>query len=240
MTTLNQQIINTWATHFQLSSALLQQQGTTLLTNDKYTEKSWVYFWNLGVHTVITVAPMREGVLQQVIAQYSADHQLKASDLQAQWNDERKHEERFYALDVSQFQTFPSPPAYTVRHLTLDDQPAFDAFQSQCTAEELDEGEIGLDHEMIVGVLDGERIIAGASMYEWRGFSDIGVITDPAYRRQGLGKVAVSYLCQALIKQGHQRVILYRHDIENLGSQGVARGLNFRLISTIEAVPPPQ
>ncbi len=239
MTTLDQKIINTWVTHFQIAPTLIQQQGTTLLVDDKHTERSWIQLWYMGIHTVITVAPMREDLLKEVLDQYPDDYQLKASDLQTQWNEERKHEERFYALDEAQFQPFPSPSSYTVRHLTLHDQEAFDAFQAQCKQEELEEAEIGLGDEMIVGVLNGERMIAGASMYEWRGFSDIGVLTDPAYRRQGLGKVAVSYLCQELLRQQHNRTILYRHDVKNVGSQGVALGLNFRLISTIEAVPPP-
>jgi len=77
-------------------------------------------------------------------------------------------------------------------------------------------------------------------MYEWHGFSDIGVITDPDYRRQGLGKAAVSGLCEALLQAGHERLILYRHEMENRGSQGVAESLNFQPIGLLEAVSPPK
>src|SRR5690606_23046395 len=83
---------------------------------------------------------------------------------------------------------------------------------------------------------DGARMVAGASTYRWLGLVDVGVLTDPAYRGQGLGKAVVSAVAQHVAAQGH--VVCYRHAVYNTGSQGIAEGLRFSLDATTEGVHP--
>lgn len=237
---IEQRVLRLWAARFQLSVEQLQKPGTTLFDDPQRDEKRWILLWPAGRQTVIQLAPVHSAAVRKVLAKFPDDHTITGAELQAAWDGSKLSQDKFYVLDAATFQPFTPDIRYTVRVLTSADQPAFDAFQAQCGAEDRDAGEIAIQHELAVGVFDGERIVAGASMYEWMGFSDIGVLSDPSYRRQGLGKAAVSYLCQELQRQNHERIILYRHELNNTGSQGVAVGLNLHFIAMMEGVSPPQ
>ncbi|MBN2304513.1 MAG: GNAT family N-acetyltransferase, partial [Anaerolineae bacterium] len=124
---------------------------------------------------------------------------------------------------------------YTVRALTPADQVAFDVFQDHCTPDERAESDISIEQAGAFGVLDGDRIVAGASTYLWRGFVDVGVLTDPAYRHQGLGAAVVSAVCAHIIQTG-AGIMVYRHVSTNRGSQGVAEKVGFSRFMMVESV----
>jgi RimJ/RimL family protein N-acetyltransferase len=142
-----------------------------------------------------------------------------------------------YALDETLFRPFPVPAPYILRQLTIEDQSAFDAFLAQCSDEDKNEGDVSIDHIIAFGIFDGERIAAAASVFMWRGFIDIGILTDPAYRGRGFAKAAVS-ACAAHYLPG-EYVVGYRHDALNRGSQGIAQGLGFTHYMTVDAVKKP-
>lgn len=138
-----------------------------------------------------------------------------------------------YALVEQHFTPVKSHSRYSVRQLSQDDTKAFAAFQAACSDEDREEGDVGLDHEIIFGVLDNERIVAAASTYEMWDMIDIGVLTHPDYRKQGLGKAVVSAVCQHYLQRtDDDRIVLYRHATINQGSNGIAHGLNYQLFAT--------
>ncbi|MGB1285969.1 MAG: GNAT family N-acetyltransferase [Aggregatilineales bacterium] len=233
---LKKRIVSTWSREFGLDEVTLTTPGTTLLVDEDRDEANWLIFWVAGEQVVIPIAPTMKDDLEAVLSDFPSDHRLSAADLTMAWAEHslRTHADKFYVLDDTQFEAFVPDEKYSVRVLTPDDEAAFAAFQAQCTEQEREEGEISIGDEIATGVFDGERIVSGASMYEWRHFADIGVLVDPAYRKQGLGKAAVSLLCERLMQD--ERVVCYRHDKNNRGSQGVAQGLNLRLIATIHAL----
>ncbi|MCA9912232.1 MAG: GNAT family N-acetyltransferase [Anaerolineae bacterium] len=237
---IEQRVLHNWAARFQLPIEQLQNPGTTLFEDPQRDEKRWILLWPAGKHTVVQLAPAHAAAVREVLATYPQDHAISGSELQAAWDGSELSQDKFYMLDTASFQPFTPDAHYTVRVLTSADQAAFDEFQARCSAEDRDTGDIAIQHELAVGVFDGERIAAGASMFEWIGFSDIGVLSDPTYRRQGLGKAAVSFLCEELLRREHERVILYRHELNNTGSQGIAVGLNFHFIAMMEGVSPPK
>jgi RimJ/RimL family protein N-acetyltransferase len=69
--------------------------------------------------------------------------------------------------------------------------------------------------------------MAIATGFRLTGFMDIGVLTDPAYRRQGLGRAVVSALCTWCITESV--IAQYRCLVSNTGSYAVARALGFSL-----------
>ena len=81
-----------------------------------------------------------------------------------------------------------------------------------------------------------DRLVAVASMFEWRGFSDLGVLTVPELRRRGTGKAVVSAMCERLLDG--PRVVVYRYSLDNLGSAGVARSLALAPLGVTESVRP--
>jgi GNAT superfamily N-acetyltransferase len=140
----------------------------------------------------------------------------------------------FYTLVGEHFRPFAPDSRYTVRQLTHDDTEAFAVFQYACSDDDREMGEVGLNDEIVFGVLDGEKIVAVASTYELWGFVDVGVLTHPDYRQQGLGKAAVSAVSEYYLqRKDDERLKLYRHATANQGSGGIARCLNWQLFATV-------
>jgi GNAT superfamily N-acetyltransferase len=231
------QVNQVWAERFHLPPERIAQPGTSLYINPKWSANGSVALWPVGEHVVVELAPDREADLQTIIAQFPANHCLTVGDLKGIWGEIRNERMPLYALDADLFRPFAVPTLYTLRQLNPDDQPAFDAFQAQCSDDEREEGEVAIEHDIAFGVFDGERIVAASSVYVWRGFIDIGILTDPAYRGKGLGKAAVSVCCEYYLPG--DLIVGYRHDIKNLGSKGIASGLGFSSYATADVIVPP-
>jgi predicted GNAT family acetyltransferase len=95
---------------------------------------------------------------------------------------------------------------------------------------------------VIFGLFDGEQMAAYTSHCYWENgqgeavIADIGVITLPHYRGQGLGKSVVSEMCKWLI--GNQVLPMYRVSQENPPSFSIQRALGFQETFLIEVLQP--
>jgi predicted GNAT family acetyltransferase len=233
--TLLKRVQATWLKHFDLPESIIQQPGTTIVERGKH---SWILLWTIGEHAVVEANSTRVDVVKPLLAKYPGDHVLTMHDITTYLGDKIKiaQNDKLYMLDRAKFH--PAKPAndFTVRQLTSADQSAFDAFLGNCPKEDREESDIGIDHEMTFATFDGDRIISAASAYDWRGFVDIGVLSDPTYRKKGLSKAAATPLCKHFIDK--ERVVIYRHDYDNYGSQGVAQGLGFTPYPDMGAIKP--
>jgi RimJ/RimL family protein N-acetyltransferase len=222
---LTARVSQTWCDDFKLSIEIASTPGTTLYKTENRNEDSFIIFWPVGQHLVLEFAPAAEDAVKQLMEQFPEDHVVTIDDFKRAWGDVETSGMPMYAMDAAEFRPFYVSPPYTVRQLTPDDQPAFDAFLAQCSEEDKDEGDVAIDHMIAFGVFDGERIAAAGSVFIWRGFIDIGILTDPAYRKKGFGKALVSTCVAHYLNGG--KVVGYRHDVNNIGSRGIAEGLNF-------------
>jgi len=234
---LMSRVNQTWCDHFNLPIEIAVKPGTTLYKNDIRSEDSSLILWPVGQHIVLEIAPAVEEIVQQFLSTFSADHRVTLDDLKRAWGDNETEIMPLYAMDAAEFRPFQVSLPYVLRQLTTHDQPAFDAFLAQCSEEDKDEGDISLDYMITFGIFDGERIVAGSSVYIWRGFIDIGILTDPAYRKKGFGKALVS-ACTAHYLPG-EKVVGYRHDVLNVGSRGIALGLNFTYYADVDMLKIP-
>ena len=75
-----------------------------------------------------------------------------------------------------------------------------------------------------------------ASSFEWRGFVDIGVLTDPHYRGQGVGKAISSAIIEHYLKNDESRPLLWRHETSNLGSGKIAMSLDCQRFATLDYI----
>lgn len=226
-----------WINDFGLSPGEAAHPGTTLVVREDRDDNSWLTPWPVGERVVIDVAPALRDVVQAVIDAHPPDYRLRVADLVAAWGTSKVKTGgmKLYLLDWATFKVFRPSPHYTVRGLTVDDRAEFNAFLHRCPKADSEEADVSLDQENPHGVIDENgRIVAACSAYVWRGLVDLGVLTDPEHRGQGLAKAVVSGACLAL--EHDPRLIVYRHGTENLGSQGVARGLHFAYMATIESV----
>lgn len=119
-----------------------------------------------------------------------------------------------------------------IRNLTSEDADFFSEFEASATAQDLDDAFVALDHWKVYGVFEEEKLVAVASMYPWSKnlkIADIGVITLPKYRGQGLAKKLVLAISQSALLDGFQPQ--YRCQSDNLSSLTLAEKLNMDLFA---------
>ena len=163
-------------------------------------------------------------------AQCPAGASLTGDDLQRAWEEgtiASRDAGLVHYLFPADHRPCPAPVPFTLRQLTLDDAGALALLHQACPPEDVDEGYVEVDHEIAAGCFAGDRLVAAASGYTRAGFMDLGVLTEPAYRRLGLGKAVVSALCDWTLAK--EMIPQYRCNVLNSASHGVAQGLNFRL-----------
>ncbi|MGY5764721.1 GNAT family N-acetyltransferase [Brachybacterium sp. DNPG3] len=122
------------------------------------------------------------------------------------------------------------------RALSADDAASFAAFAEAAPPADLDEAFIELDHWLVHGTFVGERLASAASMYPWSGtrLADLGVITLPEHRGQGLGRATVRAISAEALARGYEPQ--YRCQLENTASAALARAAGFVLLGTWEVV----
>jgi GNAT superfamily N-acetyltransferase len=126
---------------------------------------------------------------------------------------------------------------YGARLLTdsPDDHAALAAVRAACT--EIEWAHSAPDPELgpIFGVFDGMRLLAAAS-YERQAerLLHIRVLTHPGFRGRGLGRGAVSALCQHGLVAGG--ILQYQALLENMPSLKIARALGFQAYAQTIAV----
>lgn len=224
---MQDKIIANWVNLFGLTAQELSQPGTTLIDADKPDFKGYHRIWPAHQRAVIYVGAEMKAELQAILHNYPDNHVLTIENLRAAWGDAiRSAFERFYAMDPATFRPAPPTASYEVRQLSDADQAAFDAFLAACSEDDRDTGDVSIQHEAVFGTIEiaTRKIVAASSMFEYYGFAELGVLTDPNYRKRGLGKAAVSGICQHLFDE--TRVVFYRHDEDNIGSKHIAEGLN--------------
>lgn len=237
-TEFRRQVTAVLAAHYGIPADGLEQPGTTLRPMKPEEWDDWLELMPVGARIGIEVPPFLCERVETLVAAQPADHVLNGADFVAAWGSEgaRVGHMKVYMLEETAFQPFTPDAHYTVRALTEADRVAFDEFQARCTPDERTWADISIDQASPFGVFDGARLVAGASTYRWLGLVDVGVLTDPDYRHQGLGKAVVSAVGKHVHSQGD--IMCYRHALNNTGSQGVAEGLHLSLYATVEAVHP--
>jgi len=122
-----------------------------------------------------------------------------------------------------------------VRQLTAADDPALRLLAEACGEQEWEEVGIGRAEQVIFGAFTGDRLVA-AGMGEPLAapLLHIGIITHPAYRRQGHGRAVVSAISAYGLGVG--LVPRYQALAANIPSVAIARALGFTHYATTLAV----
>lgn len=126
--------------------------------------------------------------------------------------------------------------APTIRMLTPADAEAFAEFEAANSAEDLDEAYVELDQWVVMGAIEGDRILGAAAMYPWRGstLADIGVIVRPDARGAGIARALVRAISREAYRRDHEPQ--YRCDVVNVASQALAKSSGFTLFGTWQPI----
>lgn len=122
-----------------------------------------------------------------------------------------------------------------VRALTTEDAAAFAQFQGSASEEDLDAAYVELDHWLVYGAFDGDRLVCAASMYPWqeRQIADLGVLTLASDRGRGHARKVVRAISRAALERGYQPQ--YRCQLDNHASVALAGAAGLTLFGQWEA-----
>lgn len=224
-----QQIYRHLAAQFKLPMQDVNQAGTSIAADAERNPSASQIVWTFDKHVIIRCNPQ---FVAQFEALIQAGQALSIADIADNLDVTVLEQDNYYSITKEDFIAHESD--YTVRQLTAGDAAAFDAFQANCSQQDREYAEIGLHDEAIFGALDGERIIATASTFEWYGFVDFGVLTDPDYRGQGLGKAVVAAIVKHYLEHEEQRLLLYKHESSNIGSGKIAKAVGWQQFATVD------
>jgi RimJ/RimL family protein N-acetyltransferase len=125
----------------------------------------------------------------------------------------------------------PSTPSciFSLRRLTRDDAHSLANMSEEVTWISKtwggSEGLVGSGYAW--AVFDGQKILSVAcSFFVGETYEDIGVVTEPAYRRLGLSAACSYALCQDIFARGRRGS--WSTSTDNVASQGVAEKLGFQ------------
>jgi len=230
-------IINNWANRFQCAASTLGQSGTSLLPDEKYANQHMIILWHIGKHTFALFDPSYTEWLQEITIRLPINKSLSGDTIRQVLgvNSIASHDMGLiHYLSPPDLPNLAAPHSFNVRALTPSDQGYLSILHSNCTPEEVDDGYVEIDHEVVFGGFQNDELVSAASGYRMAGFMDIGVLTHPKFRKLGLGKVVVGALCTCAI--GHNLIAQYRYDSQNAGSRAIATSLNFRHYFSSESI----
>ncbi|GAB3990209.1 GNAT family N-acetyltransferase [Nocardioides marmoraquaticus] len=124
-----------------------------------------------------------------------------------------------------------APGPSGARVLGADDADAFAALVDGCSPDDVEEAYVELGHDLVVGTVDGDRLVSAASAYRWHDtpFGDIGILTAPDARGRGHGAATVRAMAREVAAAGLEPQ--YRCDDTNAASAALAARVGFRLFA---------
>jgi GNAT superfamily N-acetyltransferase len=216
-----------WAESFGCELARLHAPGIALLANAAdFADYSGAYLlrWEDGRATFTVPAPWRERVAP-AIAGRGIERAFDRGFLAALFGD---HVERIigpavrHCADASDFRPIDGRGT---RLLTDRDEAALLRLREACGAEDWDESGLGAEGQPHFGCFVGEELAAAGMLFINGPLRNIGVVTQPAHRRQGYGRAVVSAMSAYAIAEG--AIPHYQALGTNDASLALARSLGF-------------
>jgi len=232
------QLYDIWATYFECSPLMLRNGGLSVIPRDNLKDTGLVHLYKIDKRSIaycdIEVRSVMVDMMQINGLRKGVGYGMTEAEIQSELADkalEHDHVLWLFYLYPPDFKPYTSSD-FNVRQLSESDEGALDDLHSACTPADVDEAEVSVTDELAYGAFEGDKMVACASLYDWRGFGDPGVLVHPDYRKRGLGKAVVSPICQWVLDQG--RVMNYRCDSRNTGSARIAKRLGFTQYFEIE------
>ncbi len=235
--TFDHAVYQGWADRFGCPIEALHRPGTVIIPEAEFASTHAVHIWTIGARAFARIDPVLETLVAETIGDRIDAEAITAYHLHAtlgQARIERVEDNVLRYLYPGDFIPFSAPAPSIVRELGPDDADALATLKATCTPDEVEVGEVSVEDEIGFGCFDGPRLAAIATGFRLTGFMDIGVLTGPAYRRQGLGRAVVSALCARCI--AHPIIAQYRCLVANAGSYAISQALGFGLTFTQQSI----
>ncbi|MDR0251928.1 MAG: GNAT family N-acetyltransferase [Brucellaceae bacterium] len=128
------------------------------------------------------------------------------------------------------------PQSGTVRQLTQADEAAFAQFCAASSEDDLDAAYVELDHWLVYGAFEEDKLVCAASMYPWNEtkLADMGVLTLPAFRGKGHARNVVHAISKHASSLGYEPQ--YRCQLDNAASVHLAKSAGLHLFGTWDVI----
>ncbi|WP_260288740.1 GNAT family N-acetyltransferase [Peribacillus aracenensis] len=125
-----------------------------------------------------------------------------------------------------------------LRQLTEQDDAVFSDFQSSASEQDLDDAYVELDHWLVFGSFEQNRLVSAASMYPWENaqIADLGVLTLTPIRGKGHARKVVRSISKYACDQGYEPQ--YRCQLDNQASTLLAKAAGLTLFGKWEVISP--
>ncbi len=229
-----------WNERFGLAPGDLERSRTRVLGDEVFADTPEIYLTRLGEMTLVRLDPAK---LDRVDWPGEMDSStMSVEDLVARaaegWSISQTGAGLTLYLDPKCFRPPEAVAGIELRRLDAKaDWPLIQGLLDSCSEEEVDDAEIYEDDPdaVLYGGLAEGRLICYAGFRYWQEqFADIGILTDPAYRRRGVSKWLVARLSRWCLENGV--VPMYRVDPENHGSRRIAEGLGYTLWARVDVL----
>lgn len=217
-----------WAAHFLTGDRLSPGEDFTITVNPRLaTDRQLMILSRSDGRVHATLRPEladRLGLKRQpCLSEALLRQRLREHQLQLHGADRV-----FHFSEDDQVGLLQEAPPPGLRPLQAADAPAFAVFQAAASEQDLDDAFVELDHCLVWGAFEGERLVCAASMYPWADdgqtparLADVGVLTLPDQRGRGHARRVVRAIARHAFERGHE--MQYRCQIDNTPSAALAR-----------------
>lgn len=233
----NRQVEALWAAHFGCATTDFDRGGTTLVPREHLRGENLIHVVYIRKRALAELDPSLEPSLRGIVAGAGKNAVLSSELLQRTLGAERLAEidaGLIFHLRPGELVRPDLDWQFALHRLTSDDEQALNALRQRCTDYEIDDAYVEIEHEIAWGCYKALQLAAVGSGYRRNGFMDLGVMTDPEFRGQGLAR----HIVCALVDDTHARGLLpqYRCNRINQASRRVAEAAGFTLYFTTESV----
>lgn len=232
MNLFSQIISDYWSSQFQLEKGMLDNSAFSLFINPNLEGHSSVMLLELENKVYITISPTVADRLGKEISSLKAfEESLSTANIQLNGADNI-----YYFDERAKANLLDNRTPTNIRPLSSNDSKVFTLFQSQASEEDLDGASVELDHWLVFGLFENEKLVCVASMYPWDDtkIADLGVLTLSSVRGKGYAKAVVQVICRHAYSLGYEPQ--YRCQIDNYPSIALAKSCGLSLFGKWDCI----
>jgi GNAT superfamily N-acetyltransferase len=233
----NHRIESLWGAYFNSPVDDFSREGTTLLPRERLEAQGVVHVVYIRRRALAEIDPALEAEVRRVLTQAGGRPVLSSELVRRVWGEAHIPEVQaglIFHLRPGELVRPDLDAGFSLRRLTPDDQAALESLRRRCTAYEIEDAFVELDHEIGWGCFKGGQLTAAGSGHRRNGFMDYGVLTDPEFRGHGLARHVVCGLSDDTLERG--LIAQYRCNRVNKASRRVAQAAGFTLYFTTESM----
>ncbi|MGB3334257.1 MAG: GNAT family N-acetyltransferase [Mycobacterium sp.] len=230
MEEMNPAIYNQWIAPFEAGDMVRESESYRLAVNDRLDEDERVQILVRPNCTYVLATPaVRDlpGVSDAV-----NEEELRLA-LQAAGITLNGPDHLFFLDDATKQKLQETENPGHVRSLGEADKAAFEEFEAGISEEDLDGASVELDHWMVFGAFEGDKLVAVGSSYPFEDdvpLADMGVVTHPEHRGHGHARSVIYALARGALAAQHEPQ--YRCQTDNTSSVKLASRSGFASIGT--------